>query len=98
MDNLEDQDALPDEIDPKLAIQFAGYVTQQYKAKTDGTGGLVAVQAYEKIIRRVAPAIKTNFIEKLQPSKRTLDYQLGTVPNSLASYQWRNSLDDQSLR
>lgn len=81
LDNLEDKDALPDGIDPKLAIQFAGYVTQQYKAKTDGSGGLVAVQAYEKIMRRVAPTIKTNFIEKLQPHKRNLDYQLGTIPN-----------------
>jgi cellulose biosynthesis protein BcsQ len=81
LENLQDQDALPDEVDPKLAIQFAGYVTQQYKAKTDGAGGLVAVQAYEKIMRRVAPAIKTSFIEKLQPTKRNLDYQLGTIPN-----------------
>jgi cellulose biosynthesis protein BcsQ len=81
LENLEDEDALPEQIDPKLAIQFAGYVTQQYKAKTDGAGGLVAVQAYEKIMRRVAPAIKSNFIEKLQPSKRSLDYQLGTIPN-----------------
>jgi hypothetical protein len=32
-------------------------------------------------MRRVAPAIKTSFIEKLQPTKRTLDYQLGTIPN-----------------
>jgi cellulose biosynthesis protein BcsQ len=81
LENLQDQDALPDEVNPKLAIQFAGYVTQQYKAKTDGSGGLVAVQAYEKIMRRVAPAIKANFIEKLQPAKRSLDYQLGTIPN-----------------
>lgn len=81
LDNLEDPDALPAGIDTNLAIQFAGYVTQQYKAKTDGAGGLVAVQAYEKIMRRVAPTIKANFVEKLQPKKRTLDYQLGTIPN-----------------
>jgi cellulose biosynthesis protein BcsQ len=81
LDNLQDQDALPDNVAPNFGIQFAGYVTQQYKAKTDGSGGFVAVQAYEKIMRRVAPAIRSNFIEKLQPSKRTLDYQLGTIPN-----------------
>jgi cellulose biosynthesis protein BcsQ len=81
LENLEDDDALPEEIDPKLTIQFVGYVTQQYKAKTDGAGGLVAVQAYEKIMRRVSPAIKTSFIEKLQPTRRSLDYQLGTIPN-----------------
>lgn len=81
LDNLEDQDALPENVAPGLTIKFAGYVTQQYKAKTDGSGGLVAVQAYEKIMRRVGPAIKNSFIEKLQPSKRNLDYQLGTIPN-----------------
>jgi hypothetical protein len=81
LDNLEDPDALPENIEPGLSIQFAGYVTQQYKAKTDGSGGLVAVQAYEKIMRRVGPAIRNNFIEKLQPAKRNLDYQLGTIPN-----------------
>ena len=81
LDNLQDHDALPDEVDPRLTIKFAGYVTQQYKAKTDGSGNLVAVKAYEKIMRRVAPTIKANFIEKLQPNKQSLEYQLGTIPN-----------------
>jgi len=81
LENLQDQDALPENVTPKLSIQFAGYVTQQYKAKTDGAGGLVAVQAYEKIMRRVGPTIKHNFIDKLQPNKSNLDYQLGTIPN-----------------
>jgi cellulose biosynthesis protein BcsQ len=81
LENLQDDDALPDNIDAALKIQFAGYVTQQCKAKTDGSGGYVAVQAYEKIMRRVAPAIRSHFVEKLQPSNRNLDYQLGTIPN-----------------
>jgi len=81
LDNLQDEDALPTNITPELSIQFAGFVTQQYKAKTDGLGGLVAVQAYEKIMRRVGPTIRANFIDKLQPNKRAIDYQLGTIPN-----------------
>src|SRR6185437_3344234 len=81
LDNLQDKDALPEGIHEEMRIRFAGYVTQQYKAKTDGLGGLVAVHAYERIMKKVAPIIKTNFVEKLQPDYSKLKYQLGTIPN-----------------
>jgi cellulose biosynthesis protein BcsQ len=81
IDNLDDKDALPAGIKLDMQIRFAGYVTQQYKAKTDGLGGLVAVNAYERIMKKVAPVIKTNFVDKLQPMQSKLKYQLGTIPN-----------------
>jgi cellulose biosynthesis protein BcsQ len=81
LDNLQDKDALPDGITQEMRIRFAGYVTQQYKARTDGLGGLVAVKAYERIMKKVAPVIKTNFVDKLQPDFSKLKYQLGTIPN-----------------
>lgn len=81
LENLQDKDALPDGITQEMRIRFAGYVTQQYKAKTDGLGGLVAVKAYERIMKKVAPVIKTNFVDKLQPDYGKLKYQLGTIPN-----------------
>jgi hypothetical protein len=81
LDNLQDKDALPDGITQEMRIRFAGYVTQQYKARTDGLGGLVAVKAYERIMKKVAPVTKTNFVEKLQPDYIKLKYQLGTIPN-----------------
>jgi cellulose biosynthesis protein BcsQ len=81
LENLQDKDALPDGITQEMRIRFAGYVTQQYKARTDGLGGLVAVKAYERIMKKVAPIIKTNFVDKLQPDYVKLKYQLGTIPN-----------------
>jgi cellulose biosynthesis protein BcsQ len=81
LDNLQDKDALPEGISQEMRIRFAGYVTQQYKARTDGLGGLVAVKAYERIMKKVAPIIKTNFVDKLQPDYSKLKYQLGTIPN-----------------
>ncbi|QWG17908.1 AAA family ATPase [Bradyrhizobium sediminis] len=81
LDNLQDKDALPDGIAQEMRIRFAGYVTQQYKARTDGQGGLVAVKAYERIMKKVGPVIKTNFVDKLQPDYNKLKYQLGTIPN-----------------
>ena len=81
LENLEDTEGLP-EGDPKdFNLKFAGYVTQQYKAKSDGSGGLVAVEAYEKINKKVAPTIKTNFIDRLQSSTGRITYKLGTIPN-----------------
>tara|TARA_R110002110_G_scaffold110559_1_gene275518 strand:- start:873 stop:1868 length:996 start_codon:yes stop_codon:yes gene_type:complete len=67
--------------DPKWEIKFLGYVTQQYKAKTDGNGNIVAVNAYEKIKKRVPAAITKEFIKKLQPNIKKADYDLGSVPN-----------------
>lgn len=59
-------------------IKFLGYVTQQYTAKTVA-GKKQPVDAYEKIIKRIGPAIKKNLIEKINKGK-DLDYKLGEIP------------------
>jgi cellulose biosynthesis protein BcsQ len=64
-----------------MDIRFAGYVTQQYTAKTTGDGEKRAVKAYEKIMRRVPRQITSNFVKSLQPTKTSVNYLLGTVPN-----------------
>jgi hypothetical protein len=64
-----------------MDIRFAGYVTQQYTAKTTGDGERRTVKAYEKIMKRVPRQIDQNFVRSLQPNKRDIDYLLGTVPN-----------------
>ncbi len=77
----QDKEALQMLPKSALDIRFAGYVTQQYTAKTTGTGEKRAVKAYEKIMRRVPQSIDKNFVKVLQPKKRALNYQLGSVPN-----------------
>lgn len=59
-------------------IQFLGYVTQQYTAKTVA-GKKQPVDAYEKIIRRIGPAIKKHLIESLNQGL-VMDYKLGEIP------------------
>lgn len=79
--NVEDKKSLPKFVTKNFNIKFAGYITQQYKAKTDAAGDQVAVKAYEKIMKRVKPVIRENFVKKLQPSYDAIDYQIGTIPN-----------------
>jgi cellulose biosynthesis protein BcsQ len=74
--NLEEIDRERQEFN----IKFCGYVTQQYKAKTDASGRKVAVQAYEQIMKRVEPLIQKNFIRSLQPESKSVNYNLGTIP------------------
>jgi cellulose biosynthesis protein BcsQ len=78
---LEDPDSLPADIETELTIKFLGYVTQQYIAKTSGQGERQAVAAYERIMKKVWPTIKANFIKHLQPNQGEFDYFLGTIPN-----------------
>jgi hypothetical protein len=78
---LEDPDSLPPNIETEFTIKFLGYVTQQYIAKTSGQGERQAVAAYERIMKKVLPTIKTNFIKHLQPDQGGFDYLLGTIPN-----------------
>ncbi len=78
---VEDPESLPEGIEKEFTIRFLGYVTQQYIAKTTGEGERQAVAAYEKIMRKVWPTIKTNFIKHLQPDKANFEYLLGTIPN-----------------
>lgn len=81
MKTTEYLDSLPQDIQRNFAIKFLGYVTQQYISKMDGSGERRAVDAYEKIMKKVAPTIRQNFIEHLQPSFGKIDYLLGTIPN-----------------
>ncbi len=60
-------------------LRFCGYVTQQYTAKTV-RGIREPVKAYDKIIKKVGPAIKKEIVAKLN-SPSVLDYKLGSIPN-----------------
>ncbi|MGX2040270.1 ParA family protein [Methylocaldum sp. MU1018] len=73
--DFEDQDGIP--FKPP-SIHFIGYVTQQYTAKTVA-GKKQPVDAYEKIIRRISPAIRKHLIEPLN-SGLSMDYKLGEIP------------------
>ena len=74
-------DSLPQNIQREFSIKFLGYVTQQYISKMDGSGERRAVDAFEIIMKKVAPTIKANFIECLQPNFGKVEYLLGTIPN-----------------
>jgi len=78
---LDDPESLPAEVDTALSIKFLGYVTQQYIAKTSGQGERQAVAAYERIMKKVWPTIRANFVRHLQPEQSDFDYFLGTIPN-----------------
>jgi hypothetical protein len=78
---LEDPESLPAGIETELVIKFLGYVTQQYIAKASSVGERRAVAAYERIMKKVWPTIRSNFIKHLQPKHDGLDYFLGTIPN-----------------
>ena len=71
--SLEDGLALAED-----GIKFLGYVTQQYTAKTVG-GKKQPVKSFEKIIKRIAPAIKRSLIDPLNEGAE-LDYKLGEIP------------------
>jgi cellulose biosynthesis protein BcsQ len=74
-------ESLPQNIQRDFSIKFLGYVTQQYISKMNGTGERRAVDAYEKIMKKVEPTIRANFIKCLQPAFDEVDYLLGTIPN-----------------
>lgn len=74
-----DPDDLPDF--HEWRIKFAGYITHQYIAKMDGRGERRAVNAYEKIMKRVPKIVQDEFVDKLQSNYSDLDYELGSVPN-----------------
>lgn len=59
-------------------IKFLGYVTQQYTAKTVA-GKKQPVDAYEKIIRKIGPAIRKHLITSLNQGQK-LEYKLGEIP------------------
>ena len=63
---------------PTVKLKFLGYVTQQYTAKTVN-GKKQPVSAYEKIIKRIAPAIKKHLVEEFNEGL-PLNYKLGEIP------------------
>ena len=83
--NIEDKDDFPANAKKTMNIKFAGYVTQQYTAKTSGKGEKRAVKAYEKIMKRVPKTIENNFIAHLQPESDEISYALGSIPKSSQS-------------
>lgn len=64
----------------KWHLSFAGYVTQQYTAKTQ-QGLRRPVKAYDKILKRVPRLIKTELIEKFSNFPSGVNYRLGEIPN-----------------
>lgn len=60
------------------SLKFLGYVTQQYTAKTV-SGKKQPVDAYEKIIRKIAPAIKKHLVDSLNDGL-AINYKLGEIP------------------
>ena len=60
------------------AIRFVGYVTQQYTAKTVA-GVKQPVVAYEKIIKKTAPAIRKHLVLGINNGFE-MDYKLGEIP------------------
>lgn len=73
---FDEQDGIDEA--PSSGIKFLGYVTQQYTAKTVA-GKKQPVDAYEKIIRRIGPAIKKHLINSLNDGL-VMEYKLGEIP------------------
>ena len=67
-------------VDLKWKLQFAGYVTQQYTAKTDAQGQKRAVKAFDEIMQQIPKKIRTHFVESISSSSPRLDYELGSIP------------------
>lgn len=66
-------------------IMFAGYVTQQYKAKKDASGKTVMVDAYEKIRKQIDPLISDVFRSrstKGRPELGSIPYLSSIVPSA----------------
>lgn len=61
-----------------VKIKFLGYVTQQYTAKTVD-GKKQPVNAYEKIIKKIAPSIQKHLVAGFNMGE-SLNYKLGEVP------------------
>jgi cellulose biosynthesis protein BcsQ len=79
----EAEEGVPYDIDGqyvKWALSFAGYVTQQYAAKTVD-GQRRPVKAYEKIIRRIPRLIRSELIDKFSSLPSGAKHKLGEIPN-----------------
>lgn len=62
-------------------LTFAGYVTQQYTAKTTVDKVRRPVKAYDRIIRRIPALVKEELIEKFSNLPSGARYKLGDIPN-----------------
>lgn len=62
-------------------LSFAGYVTQQYTAKTTGKGTRQPVKAYDRIIKRIPALVRDELIEKFSTLPSGARYNLGEIPN-----------------
>lgn len=60
------------------SLKFVGYVAQQYTAKTVA-GVKQPVDAYERILRKIDPAIKKHLVGSLNDGLK-LKYKLGEIP------------------
>jgi cellulose biosynthesis protein BcsQ len=79
----ENEEGFPYEINGHSAnwrLSFAGYITQQYTAKTT-EGQRRPVKAYEKIIKRVPRLVKDELIDKFSLLPQGTKYKLGEIPN-----------------
>jgi hypothetical protein len=61
-------------------LRFLGFVTQQYTAKTVA-GVRQPVKAYDRIIKKMNPAIQKEIVDKLNLGITDVDYNIGTIPN-----------------
>lgn len=77
-DNSQDFEVNENETFLPPSIKFLGYVTQQYTAKTVG-GKKQPVVAYEKIIKKIGPAIKKHLVLSLN-NGFPMNYKLGEIP------------------
>src|SRR5574337_1043612 len=64
----------------KWKLKFLGYVTQQYTAKTV-RGEKRAVNAYDRIIRKMPSVMQKQLVIKHGNPKANIEYQLGSIPN-----------------
>ena len=61
-------------------LSFAGYLIQQYTAKTS-EGQRRPVAAYERILRRVPGVIDKELVKRFSTLNATVEYKLGEIPN-----------------
>ncbi|RYE54672.1 MAG: ParA family protein [Sphingobacteriales bacterium] len=60
-------------------LQFVGYITQQYTAKTV-EGKKIPVNAYEKIIKKIPSTIKRE-LYSFNTNSTTINFKLGEIPS-----------------
>lgn len=78
-DRCEDTETT-ESLKPLPNLRFAGYITQQYTAKsTDGVRR--PVLAYERVLRDIPAVIKRELIDSVNNDSADINYVLGSIPN-----------------